>query len=1163
MPPSQTQNQSSNLRIPNAPNFPFSSPIMEEIPSPTSSSEERETERMRLFALPSKGTGRNPFGDTNDAQRRNENSRTIKKGAEKPVGLNLVTDFSSSKRDNTAPAPTFVDLNDLKMLSKERERERSTQKIRDILKKRNFQGFQRLADDLAEQGNSHGYLDPNYRERTSPEGKGKDEVSPSDRPIMIGYTVPLDEVSSHKEDKPKELDSAGSHVTPLTPSIVVTPAKEEGFWSGSAAAQEHPRPRSSVYSQPTPNIGYTQSDIPPVPAIPALHSVTKNENARKSIFARRNRALSTGTVFEEDASPRLARRSRAYSDDNGTATQRQSVNSFVNKHQSQGWWTYLLSPILGRPDTPSSRKTPTSADRPPLPSAASASSSATEWWEKDVSCFSPDTPATAAATSRGIVDFRDGPDEKGSEGHHPGRGVVSFMFPGGRVQGAAAEYYQACAHELFSGRPYFECINHVCSITPRDKISVRESGAAEQPADGSRGLALVDVDAPSETNPFVDPSNPHGHYSGSTAIGDGPDNPFEADKSIKDPNQYPESPEASPPRAREIPETSQPTPFYPDDKGTSSHVEQKQTAMAPPAPSIYFPPSQSPPRPSIAPERAAEPEPHRMTVFPGHPQIESPDAPSPGFQREAERGGGGSIPLSEVHESPAPAYGSNDSFPILPSRSDPYPMSRQDMEHPYAERDRIETQRRRLEREDEIGRAAGGLWRGRGPVSKKGCFGRPGREGRLRRRWYVAIAAFFLTIIIVAIVLATTLTRKGDETPLQSRWLNLTGYPPMPTGVATIAGPQPQEQNSGCIKPASLWSCALPKAQHAANKPYAANEPNFRVAIRFRNGTYDNSTVPVSNSTKLRRDDDSSLFKPSPSPPSIQDQTFLGNTTDNNTEPYAGEETPFYISFLSPIKLSSSNLTKRSSSFPNLTSLIPSSDEDHDGTAAPANLYPLPESQPVQLYNRGRDSEHYGFYTYFDRSIFLASSAPLGGTRQDQNADDQTGESSKENARVRCTWAQTRFLVQIWTRPSRAGMALVGNASSNASQTSTATSSTPTSTPSSSPSSSSATDFVRPGSFPYPITITIDRHGGTAKQKMVYCYGVENQRINATEKKLQIEDRGFGGSLVDPAPGIFNNTGGDGASALIGRSDHADADAGVDGGSGGCSCQWTNWVAQS
>ena len=193
----------------------------------------------------------------------------------------------------------------------------------------------------------------------------------------------------------------------------------------------------------------------------------------------------------------------------------------------------------------------------------------------------------------------------------------------------------------------------------------------------------------------------------------------------------------------------------------------------------------------------------------------------------------------------------------------------------------------------------------------------------MKRRWYFAIVILFLIILIIAILLAVFLTRKanhsptttndpknddtstggGDDTgPIQSRWLNLTGYPPMPTGISTIAGPKPLHQESGCIQPNALWSCALPKEQQGANEPYKADEPNFRVQIRFRNGTYEHSTTVASSKRS-----NGGGWDAVPPAPSDKDQRFLGNTTDENVAPFEGEETPFFITFLSTSESSSSS----------------------------------------------------------------------------------------------------------------------------------------------------------------------------------------------------------------------------------------------------------------
>jgi hypothetical protein len=411
------------------------------------------------------------------------------------------------------------------------------------------------------------------------------------------------------------------------------------------------------------------------------------------------------------------------------------------------------------------------------------------------------------------------------------------------------------------------------------------------------------------------------------------------------------------------------------------------------------------------------------------------------------------------------------------------------------------------------------------------------------------IFIFFFIIVILAIVLAITLTKRGDPTPVQSQWLNLTGYPPMPTGIATLAGTEPQVEKSTCITPSSMWSCALPKSQQETNQPYNADQPNFRVSISFRNGTYNNSTTVKSNSaSSLRKRSD--MFNPSPAAPSNADQAFMGQYTDNNSAPYSGEETPFFMSMLSPISLSSTNLYRRSTdsnstTFPNLTSVIPAPDENADGSAAAAMLYPLPASQPIKLYNRGQATEHYGFYTYYDKSIYLTS-------QTQSNPADSTGGTSRANSKYRCTWSQTRFLVQIWTQPDKLGRRLLP--SSNATATATSTASTPTST-AKAKSSSSATDFSRPGSFPYPVTITLDRHGGAEKKKLVYCYAIEDDgNYNITAVQLQLEDRAAGGAVVNPAGGIFE-----------GINQVQDANSteygGIDGGSGGCQCQYVNWIA--
>jgi hypothetical protein len=1443
---SKRQKPQPTLQVP-VPNFPLSSPISEEISSPScSSAEDHDEERNRPFAFVTKATrqkfegkttqsgSRSPISAHREASRLHIRGITKKrKSVAKPVGLNLVTDFTlapaparkasiTENKNTTAP---FVDLNDLKLLSKVREKERSAQKSKEIFKKRVSRGFQRMPDENVQGQQSHTQNETSFLyigDEDPFHDRHEHGISPSDRHVMIGLTVPRNE----SIERSRELDSAG---TPLTPSIIVTPAREDAPWNApSNASSEMLRPRvaSSVYSQPTPRLWQFETDVPPVPAIPAQHSVAKQSPGiatghSNTLGLERNvRALSTSS-WEDDSPPVTPETLRSTGHQQG----RLSVNTTADtdRPHSQGWWTYLLSPLLSR-----SIKSPLSPsfpqDSPMTPSTTTTRAPPKQWIEreKEVSCFSPDTPETAAPTDEKAFEISRSFDTDHYQNHGEERqqspppayvsnvssrqNTTSFMFGSQTIQGEAAEYYQACAHELFSRIPYFECFNHICSITPVTYIAAAVNGNAEE--NGSRGFGVIAVNASNVYSGLsgVERTQPHASLvpvAGSTTSTKNAgllidiDSPRPGTISTTIPAGYAvrakevqvqspgsvtssdswdmsvvdedEKGSVAPQAARggiESPR-SQPMPAAPVPIPAASNSTDRQggphTASAPvaismpePAPAtapapISAPPPQiitniSPPvtniyYPSQPPQPQAQPvqpvvqylpgapqagQPAQLTTQEEQPQLQEPsrgipaapaiqsasglvtpksewpwgergesqkksqvqppvtqgqtpgfewaysqpeqpqespstrespqqslvrsgrprvlgtqptrghanqprgppvvqgrlsgsgwpfgihahphshappvalvsqDLPtgsesqaqqeqpqgqhgsgeqqterglphgselapqghlqasepiSPGFQRAA--GGPGSIPMSDM-QAPAPAYTQYPRDALLPPRYDPQPRYEHSPEagvstvNPSGAIGPHETRRRRLEREDATGRRVCGLWRGRGPFSKKS--GRPGREGRTRRRWYLVICIFLFIIVIVATILAITLTRKGAATPVQSQWLNLTGYPPMPTGIATLAGTQPQVEKSTCVTPSSMWSCALPKDQQDANEPYNANQPNFRVSIQFRNGTFDNSTAVGSNSTnnlRIRNDD---LFDSSPAAPRDAEQAFLGQYSDNNSAPYAGEATPFYMSVLSPISLSSASIYRRSdtsngTAYPNISSIIPAPDTNADGSAAAAMLYPLPSSQPIRLYNRNLPTEHYGFYTYFDKSIFLTS-------QRKPSTADTNGGVSKSSANYRCTWSQTRFLVQIWTQPDKIGRQLL---SPDTTATNTSSAASPTTTNKTPKSSSSATDFSRPGSFPYPVTVTIDRHGGAEKKKMVYCYPMEDDgHYNITGAQLQLEDRAVGGELVNPASGLFKGLSGT-------RNGNGDGYGGVDGGSGGCGCQWVNWISR-
>ncbi|KAK7745385.1 hypothetical protein SLS53_002881 [Cytospora paraplurivora] len=464
---------------------------------------------------------------------------------------------------------------------------------------------------------------------------------------------------------------------------------------------------------------------------------------------------------------------------------------------------------------------------------------------------------------------------------------------------------------------------------------------------------------------------------------------------------------------------------------------------------------------------------------------------------------------------------------------------------------KVERKRRRHEKEEYYARRAGGFWRGRACFD--GCYGRSGREGRQRRRvWLGVCLTVFLLLVALGVALGIVLSRRAigtshdtapastsssssasDSTgsPLESVWLNLTNFPPIPTGLATVVAPDNSEAIDGCVSPAKLWSCSLPPEQQAANEPHKANQPEFILQIH-------------PSRTELATDSDSGLERrssalydtgiaPNPDPPSFDEMWFLGNTTDGIvSDEKAGEPTPFYISFFKNVSSSAgSNLlsgtdsarAKRGSgngigsgsdSSDSLSEFLPSPTLNEDGTGAAAQLRPYPFQQPLRLYDRGLPTEHYGFYVYFNKTIYLES-------MNNDTSSDSDGGSLETNADWLATWSQTRFIVKIWTQKGNSTRLLGGSGPSD-----------------------KISSTIMPGTFPYPITVGEDTHGGDLDLKSSFAYAVEaDQHINTTDATLFTNDIGYGGTVVNP------------------RLPSGDLSwGGVDGGTGGCRCEWVNWV---
>lgn len=573
-------------------------------------------------------------------------------------------------------------------------------------------------------------------------------------------------------------------------------------------------------------------------------------------------------------------------------------------------------------------------------------------------------------------------------------------------------------------------------------------------------------------------------------------------------------------------------------------------------------------------------------VLPPNHFVNSQPIPSPGPVSPGLPGtmtSQGAIMMSDVPLTPRRA-----PTAVLPERPVGTYVSHDQFQEAPGTNFRTERNRRRHEKEEFAARKVGGYWRGRGCVPAEGCFGRTGREGRKRRRVCLAIFGGVLALIILIVVLAVVLTRKSmaashdvpqspaqspevTSAPIDTVWLNLTDFPPMPTGVLTVSGPDNSETTDNCLADSAktLWSCSIPKDQQEPKALYKPDQPEFIFQIQFDNNTRalwnisDTGEQPSQTDSSYQGDtdipkDDISIvisgrrsiasavaraaafvrravvydtgFSPNPAPPEQAEMFFLGNTTDNiESDGKAGEPTPFFISLLSTIEgtVGPDVLSKRGigngidsaptngSASQNVSNFV-DAPINSDGTPLPATLFPLPSQQPVRLYDRGLPTEHYGFYTYFNKSIYIFD--------QDQdNATDQDGGALLEDATALIVWFQARFLVKMWTRLDSE---LLGNGTL--------------------PGTDGTSVSAQPGTMPYPVTVIEDIHGGDKNTKTTAVWNIgANGRVDTSSAKLVTINKGAGGTLINALNDADNSLGG------------------IDGGTGGCRCEWINFVDTS
>lgn len=990
----------------------------------------------------------------------------------------------------------------------------------------------------------------------------------SNKSIIIGMSIPQDEAHFHHRDISQGTERHKDAKTPTTPVIIVTPAEETAPWSTNSK-----RPRSSVYSYMTP---YQQSnDIPPLPQIPTnlFYQGLPASNDVPEEYGILHKSPERIIHIKDQGNEHLSRRFSSESQEYIL-----SSNQETSRRKSQGWWNLMLSPVMSRRGTIQATTSQQHQVIPPLPSVpkeyeqhgvnqkwsedeqqlsdqrsksfvSSRDSVCSDWtsWEEDMEDV-VDSSKTKNQQTRSNLDTEDASEAQTA------RSI--FDNSNTTTRGLADEYYHACAIEQLTGTAYFECLNHSCQQPLPKRHSFFEQRLSEktttagdvqvsQQSKAAKHLAATDINTTATT-------------VGAKGLNDIAANPIagdEAEEAISS-ERGSTSHQGSVTSPGVIPSTSS---RMPTRAGLTAPVVNAAIAdqsvlspgpLSPEAQKSMLSSGALPMTEVSQTSREMAPQPRIMPAqHPVNPQAPQPETGPLSFRthvnHQEEQGSTVYYP-SVVDHQPVIFHHYTNYRDFVPQAERSPPPSRKSKLIPIRNRE-VFIQKPNEDNSKSETREKTSLLQRLKCLRRKPTAEVSSKQKRKTRCWSIIIGMGLLSIVLTIMLLAMMLHRAGTGTPVQSQWLNLTGYPPIPTGISTIARPDPVFQQAQCVAPSSLWSCALPKESQNEVAPNNPDQPNFRFSITFENGTVPaNMTIPVTSSkNELSKRDPftQDLFNPNPSPPSRADQLFLGNTTDNITQPFDGEQTPFFITLIPVFPIDPSQIDNNSTSTKtrletrqntNLTAAIPAPDVLSDGSAAPANLLPtapFPTSQPIKLYNRGLIDEHFGFYMYYDKSIFLHSGSVLNGSSTPtSDPEDADGGSTRNEASVRCTFSQTRFRVQMFTNHAF-NAKLLGSAHI---------------------SNNSASDFKPPGSFPYPTTITLDRHGGDKDKKAVYCYGMTDLQVIENDVKVAVgEDRSFGGQLINPAPALVQ---------LPNQQTTFDPNAGgIDGGTGGCACVWQNW----
>ncbi|KAI5850189.1 hypothetical protein DFP73DRAFT_538512 [Morchella snyderi] len=439
--------------------------------------------------------------------------------------------------------------------------------------------------------------------------------------------------------------------------------------------------------------------------------------------------------------------------------------------------------------------------------------------------------------------------------------------------------------------------------------------------------------------------------------------------------------------------------------GAEAHPENASTAgLVPP-----IPPRASPPPPLIIPQQAA-PAIVQSNALPGgvhreaHADIVSGEPAPPPYERYNRR----SMPIGGVRASRASiAAHQLPTDPSIPAAA----HSRG--QHPQ----RLVSNPRRFSGQRQVYPLALSGDLARGQSQRKASWRIFGAEeslggGEKRRKiskntkWIIGIigATVLISVIVLGVLFGTMKNSNSDKGAAGSSVppFDVAAFPVLPTGVVVISPQGPAETPSAaCVQPETLWSCALPTDSKFPSNSSGLPEFIFTIALR--------------NSTNSK----TGTWEPVPAlVPNDTDYAAVAGEDGIVADNKVGELTQFYLSMQTderrPITIASTSPSSSEDSSDHEKRQAPSSET---AQMLPATL----RNQQLRLFDRGLDTEHYGFFVHYKKTINVLAATPEEVTNFTIASDSPSGVSAGVSGAKQVTWENTRLRVVIWTKQRTGG----------------------------------------------------------------------------------------------------------------------------------------------